>query len=224
MGILLFFCYTLFIMFHKKQRWNFLDRAEDAVLEHIPPRYQKSVVGAYRLGFFVKIIGTICAIFTSFLIVCFFAIESAPPINALIACVVALLIFFGMMALGAYYTRLKISPSSALGWALILGSLSLILAGFFGFILIATFIAHLGRVYGSLMMATIRLVLAIITLLSLIIFINAASYIVFARKGHQKWYEDYSRRHHLGEASKKPHRADLSARESKDEEYVDDEL
>ena len=189
-------------MGRKKRRKSFLERAEDNILEHIPDKYQKSVVGVYRFGFFVNIIGIICAIITLFLIISFFFIEKDASADTLIARIVFFAAFFGIAVLGARYTKMKMAPNLAFGWAIFLGLTSLVLAGFFGFVLFVSFATHLDQVYGQAMMLIVQSIFAGLMVLPLIIFLNAVYYLFFAHKGYLKWYADYAKRHHLGEEAK----------------------
>ena len=209
-------------MSRKKRRKSFLERAEDNILEHIPAKYQKSLVGVYRFGFFVNIIGIICAIITLFLIIGFFFIEKDASPDSLITRIVLFAAFFGIAVLGARYTKMKMAPNLAFGWAIFLGLTGLILSGFFGFVLFVSFAAHLDQVYGQAMMLMVQAILAGLMVLPLVIFLNAAYYLFFAHRGYLKWYADYAKRHHLGEEAKIVKKS--STRKKKTEEYSDEDL
>lgn len=189
-------------MSREKKRKSFLERAEESVLEHIPKEYQKAVVGVYRLGFCLNIIGILCAIFALFAIISYFLSTTRHTSDDLVISIVIFVASFGAAALGALYTKMKLNPPLAFGWAIATGLISLILTGFFGFIIVASLFTNLSAVYGQGTMLVAQAVLLGLTLLPLIILLNAIYYLFFAHKNYTKWYEDYAKRHHLNEKAK----------------------
>ncbi|MCR5572367.1 MAG: hypothetical protein K6F57_01165, partial [Candidatus Saccharibacteria bacterium] len=122
--------------------------------------------------------------------------------------------------LGAFYTKMKLNPPLAFGWAIATGLVSLVLTGFFGFIVVASLLTDLGDVYGQETMIMIQSILLGLTLLPFIILINAFYYLFFTHKGYTKWYKDYAKRHHLGEE------AEITKKKAKKapDDYAEDDL
>lgn len=199
-GTFCFICYT--DSMSRKKRKSFLERAEENVLEHIPEKYQKAIVGVYRFGFCMNIIGILGAIFAVLAIIGHFLLHLSLSTDALITSFVLLGVFFGIATLGAFYTKMKLNPPLAFGWAIIMGLICLVLAGFFGFILFATFAIDLTVVYGAWTLLIIQAIMAGLMVLPLIIFLNASYYLFFAHKKYAKWYASYAKRNHIDEEAK----------------------
>ena len=171
-------------------------------MEHIPQKYQKAVVGVYRLGFCLNIIGILCAIFALFAIISYFFSTTRHTSDDFVISIVIFAASLGVAALGALYTKMKLNPPLAFGWAIATGLISLILTGFFGFIVVASLFTNLSAVYGQGTMLVVQAALLGLTLLPLIILLNAIYYLFFAHKNYAKWYKDYAKRHHLNEKTK----------------------
>ena len=221
-GTFCLICYTV-SMSRKKKRKSFLERAEENALEHIPEKYQKSVVGVYRLGFWMNIIGIIGAIFALFVIIGYFFLKVDLSSDTLITSTVLLAAFLGAATLGAYYTKMKLNPPLAFGWALFMGLICLVLAGFFGFILFATFAIDLTVVYGVATMLIIQSIMAALMVLPLIIFLNTFYYLFCAHKGYAEWYAGYAKRNHIGEEAKVVKKK-KTTKKKKSDDYSDDDL
>ena len=192
----------LFLLYYrhmgdKKQRRSFIDRAEESALEHIPEKYQKSVVGVYRFGRHLNIIGIIGSIFAAFAVLSCLFLADRLDINALIASLIVLATTFGMSVLGTRYRRYKMAPPSAFGWAIFVGVVCFVITGFCGLITIASIITNLASIYGPAMMVIILCFYAAIAIMSLIIAIDAAYYLFIAHKKYLEWHAGYSRRNHL---------------------------
>lgn len=194
-------------MSDRKRKKSLIDRAEDSALEHIPDKYQKSVVGVYRFGHHLNIIGVFGAIVAVFAAIgcCFLA--DKPDVNLLIVNLVLLAVMFGMSILGTRYLKFKMNPPSAFGWAIFIGIISLIVTGFFGLVLFASMLTDLAPFYGQATMAVIQFIYAALTLVSLVIAIDAIFYLFIAHKDYAKWYAGFAKRNHLGKEAqviKKP--------------------
>lgn len=199
-GIFFLFCYTVTIMgLLRKKRKSFLERTEDVILEHVPDKYQKSLVGVYRLGFFMNVVGIFGMILLLFSILSIFMVKDSFTTDGLITRIVLLAISTGLAILGGLYMKIKLNPPLAFGWALFIGVICLILTGFFGFILVTMFTKSLEEVYGLSMLYIIGSIMLVLTALPLLILVNVVYYLFFAHKGYVKWYKDYAKRHHLGE-------------------------
>ena len=186
----------------RKIKKSFLDRAENAILEHIPEKYQKAVVDVYRLGFSMNIIGIFGMILLLFSIISIFIVKDSFTIDGLIIRLVLLAATSGLAFLGGRYMKMKLNPPLAFGWALLVGIICLFLTVFFGFILIAMSITPLDAVYGAITLYIIGSIMLLLTTMPLIILVNTIKYLFFAHKRYEKWYKDYAKRHHLGEEVK----------------------
>lgn len=201
-----------------KQRKSLLERAEEGILEHIPDKYQKSVVGVYRFGYCLNIIGIMGAILSLFAAVSCCFLGEGFDATAFMTSLVLLAISFGAAVLGAQYLRMKMSPPSAFGWAVAISLIGFAAAGFLGFTLFAAAVTDLDSIYGQTMMFVIKAIVAVLMVLPLVIFLNAIYYLFFAHKGYVKWYADYAKRHHL-EANTK-----ATKKRSSSNDYNDDDL
>jgi hypothetical protein len=204
----------------KRKRKSFLERAEENVLEHIPEKYQKALVGVYRFGFCMNIVGIIGAIFSLFAIISYFISSAEHTFDNLIISIVIFTASLGIAFLGAFYTKMKLNPPLAFGWAIIAGLISLVLTGFFGFIVVASLLTNLGDVYGQETMIMIQSILLGLTLLPFVILINAIYYLFFAHKNYTKWYKNYAKRHHLGAEAKTTKKKVQKA----SDDYAEDDL
>ena len=224
-GIFFHFCYTITIMgILRKKRKSFLERAEAVVLEHIPDKYQKSLVGVYRLGFFMNAVGIFGMILSLFSILGIFVAKDNFTTDGLIMRVVLLAIMTGLAILGGLYMKMKLNPPLAFGWAVFIGIICLILTGFFGFVLVAMFVNSLEEIYGPAMLCIVGVIMFLLTVLPLLILLNAIYYLFFAHKEYAKWYQYYAKRHHLGEEVKVVKKTSKKNNQKLPDEYVDDGL
>lgn len=195
-------CYTIANMSSKQRRKSLLERAEETALEHIPDKYQKSVVGVFRFGRHLSIIGifgAIVALFAAFS--CCFLIEQFD-VNVFVTSLVLLVAMFGLSVLGARYLKFKMSPPSAFGWAIFVGIICFIATGFFGFILVASIIANLASIFGQATMAVIQFIYAVLAILPFILVLDAGYYLFFAHRGYMKWYAGYAKRNHIAKEAR----------------------
>ena len=224
-GIFFLFCYTVTIMsFLKKKRKSFLERTENIILEHVPEKYQKSLVGVYRLGFFMNIVGIFGMILLLFSILSIFMVKDSFTVDALITRIVMLVFSTGLAILGGLYMKIKLNPPLAFGWALFIGVICLILTGFFSFILVAMFANSLEEVYGATMLYIIGSIMLVLTVLPLLILVNVVYYLFFAHKGYVKWYKDYAKRHHLGEEATVVKKKTSRTKKTTTDDDFDDDL
>ena len=189
------------------KRKGLLERAEEAILEHIPKQHQKAIIGACRLGLSMSIVGFIGMTFGLFASITFFTSKNTYPIESLIAHISVFFISLGIVILGIRYMKLKMRPPNAFGWALLAGLICLVLTGFFGFATIAVLTADMTEIFGEATIIAVGIVYLALTLLSLFVLVNAVYYLFFAHKGYEKWHKDYAKRHHLDEeveVAKKP--------------------
>ena len=211
-------------MSRKKKRKSFLQRAEETILEHVPGKYQKSIVGVYRLGFFMNIIGIIGIIFLLFSIFSIFYVKDSFTIDGLITRIVLLAIAFGLAVLGGRYTKMKMNPPLAFGWALFVGIVCLILTGFFGFILVASLMSTLSVVYGQVTILVIEAIMLGLMILPLAILVNIIYYLFFAHKGYTEWYADYAKRHRLCDEAVIVKKKTKAKSKKESEDYCDEDL
>ena len=202
----------------RKQRKSFLERTEAVILEHVPEKYQKSLVGVYRLGFFMNAVGIFGMILSLFSILGIFVAKDNFTTDGLITCIVLLAIMTGLAILGGLYMKMKLDPPLAFGWAVF------ILTGFFGFVLVAMFVNSLEEIYGSVMLCIVGIIMFLFTVLPLLILLNAIYYLFFAHKEYVKWYQYYAKRHHLGEEVKVVKKTSKKNNQKLPDEYVDDGL
>ena len=214
-----YFCYT-FTMSSSKRRSS-LDRIEASVLEHIPERYKKAVVGVYRMGLSMGVVGIAGMVFGLLAIVSFFISKNSYSVNQLAVHAATFIASFGLAILGARYMRMKMNPPNAFGWALLRGLICLILVSFFGCSFVAILTADLAAVFGEAVIVAVEAVYLILVLLPLVILVNIIYYLLFAHKGYEKWYKDYAKRNHIGEEAKTVKKSQNS---HKSDEYTDDDL
>ena len=204
-----------------KRRASPLGRIEASILEHVPAKYQNSVIGVYRMGMSMWRTGIIGMVLWLFAAVSFFLSKNQYPIEQLITYISLLMVSFGLAFLGARYSRMKMTPPNALGWALLVGIICLIFTGFFGFAFIALLLTDMAAIFGEATIVVAEAIYFVLTILPLVILVNIIYYLFFARRGYEKWYKDYARRHHLGEEARTVKK---SAPKQTDGEYVDDDL
>ena len=205
-----------------RNRKSFLERAENVVLEHIPEKYQKSVVGVYRLGFVMNLVGIFGMVLSLFSIFSIFLSKDSFTTSDLIGRIVLLAITTGLALLGGNYMKMKLNPPLAFGWAIFVGVISLILTGFFGFILVAIFTTPLEEVYGLAMLYIIGSFMLLFTFLPLLILINVIYYLFFAHKDYVKWYKDYAKRNHIGEEAVIVKKKTSRSKKAAEDNYDDD--
>lgn len=186
----------------RKKRKSCLERAESTILEHIPEKYQKSVAGVYRLGLTVNRIGIVIAIIVSLVLFSSFYVSKPFSSDTIITLIAILATALGLALLGGSYSRMRLNPPLAFGWALFLGIISLVIVVYFAIIIFALAVTPLNNVYGSGMVVSIGILAAALVVAPLLVLINSIYYLFFAHKGYLEWYKDYAKRHHLGEEAK----------------------
>ncbi len=204
----------------RKKRLTTLEKTEAAVLEHIPVKYQKSVIGVYRFGRVMNIVGILGMIFALISAFIIYSAQKSLDVNTIIGHVVFFALMLGLAVLGANYSKVKLNPPLIFGWAIIIGFISLILTIFFGVILYGILTTNLGAVYGELTIALVASVVCALFTITAVILLSAVYYLLFAHKGFMKWYKGYAKRNHIGEEAK------LVKKKSKKktEIYSDDDL
>ena len=203
------------------KRRDLLERAEEAILEHIPKQYQKAITWVCRLGLSMSIVGFIGMTFGLLASITFFTSKNTYPIESLITHISVFFISLGIVILGIRYMKLKMRPPNAFGWALLIGLICLVLTGFFGFAAIAVLMADMAEIFGEATIIAVGIVYLTLMLLSLFVLVNAIYYVFFAHKGYEKWYKDYAKRNHIGEEAKLVKKSQNS---HKSDEYTDDDL
>ena len=186
----------------RKKRKSCLERAESTILEHIPEKYQKSVAGVYRLGLTVNRIGIVIAIIVSLVLFSSFYVSQPFSSDTIIALITILVAALGLALLGGGYSRMRLNPPLAFGWALFLGIISLVIVVYFAIIIFALAVTPLNNVYGSGMVVSIGILAVALVVAPLLVLINSIYYLFFAHKGYLEWYKDFAKRHHLGEEAK----------------------